>query len=379
MVDPPPMPFVISAKTVEGLRDYLQKYLDFCRTAPAPQFANMCYTTCVGREHYRYRFSCVASNMQELIRCLEEELRNFVSEKRSDIPARRIAFAFSGQGSQYQGMAADLADRYPDFKDILSFTCASASKVSGYPILSFLVEKTNSCEVTIDNSEVAQICIFVYQYSLSLWLKSLGIEASAVLGHSLGEISAAGMFPSGTRCITCHQTDCPLVVAGAMSYEVGLQLVVERAKLLRSDPAKPGGMAIIASSEVSILRLIDQLGLDGQLELVIAVYNGPESHVVSGELSAIDTFLANAKTHGLRCTKLKIEQGTLPIFYSLSAAQCCLAFHSPLIHPGLPGLQRWMDEYQPSVSRLNIPLYSTVHGSEIPADSRLGPSYWVNS
>ncbi|KDR66938.1 hypothetical protein GALMADRAFT_232329 [Galerina marginata CBS 339.88] len=339
-VEPFPMPFVVSAKTVEGLKNYLRKYLDYCRTNPAPYFADLCYTTCVGREHYRYRFSCAVSNMQELILCLEERLRSFDSEKHGDITARRIAFAFPGQGSQYQGMATNLVNRYPEFKDILSFTSASASQVSGYPILSFLVEKVNSYQVSIDDSQVAQICIFVYQYSLFLWLETLGIEASAVLGSSLGEISAA-------------------VVAGAMSYEVGLELVVKRAKLLRSDPFQTGGMAIIASSEENILQLFRQLGLDSRL--VIAVYNGPESHVISGEHSAIDVFLANAKIHGLRCTKLNVEQ----------------AFHSPLIHCGLPGLQRWTDEHKPSLLPLNVPLYSTLYGSEIPADTRLGPSYWV--
>ena len=189
-----PMLFVISAKSAEALKQYLWKYLDFCRTAPTSNFRSICYTTCLGREHYRYRFACVVSNMGNLIKVLEDHLDSMSSSRASSSnPACRIAFAFPGQGSHYQAMASDLIARYPGFKDILDSAATAASMLSGCPIFSFLVDaETSSCNLTIDNSQVAQICIFVYQYSICTWLKQLGIEPQAVLGHSLGEIAAAG-------------------------------------------------------------------------------------------------------------------------------------------------------------------------------------------
>ena len=66
-----PMLFVVSAKSAEALRQYLWKYLDFCRTAPTANFRSICYTTCLGREHYRYRFACVVRNMGNLIKVLD--------------------------------------------------------------------------------------------------------------------------------------------------------------------------------------------------------------------------------------------------------------------------------------------------------------------
>ena len=193
-----PMLFVVSAKSAEALKQYLWKYLDFCRTAPTSNFRSICYTTCLGREHYRYRFACVVSNMGNLIKVLEDGLDDSMSSssRASSDPvtaACRIAFAFPGQGSHYQAMASDLIARYPGFKDILDSAASAASMLSGYPISSFLVDaETPSCDLAIDNSQVAQICIFVYQYSICTWLKQLGIEPQAVLGHSLGEIAAAG-------------------------------------------------------------------------------------------------------------------------------------------------------------------------------------------
>ena len=190
-----PMLFVVSAKSAEALRQYLWKYLDFCRTATTSNFRSICYTTCLGREHYRYRFACVVSNMGNLIKVLEDRLDS-TSRRAGSNPAAacRIAFAFPGQGSHYQAMASDLIARYPGFKDILDSAASAASMLSGYPISSFLVDAETSCDLTIDNSQVAQICIFVYQYSICTWLKQLGIEPQAVLGHSLGEIAAAGAY-----------------------------------------------------------------------------------------------------------------------------------------------------------------------------------------
>ena len=189
-----PMLFVVSAKSAEALRHYLWKYLYFCRTAPSSNFRSICYTTCLGREHYRYRFACVVSNMGNLIKVLEDRLDFMWGPASSNPAACRIAFAFPGQGSHYQAMASDLIVQCPGFKDILDPAASAASTLSGYPISSFLVDAETSCHLAIDNGQVAQICIFVYQYSVCTWLKQLGIEPQAVLGHSLGEIAAAGAY-----------------------------------------------------------------------------------------------------------------------------------------------------------------------------------------
>lgn len=190
-----PMLFVVSAKSTEALKQYLWKYLDFCRKALTSNFRSICYTTCLGREHYRYRFACVVSNMGNLIELLEDSLDSLISRANFNPAATcRIAFAFPGQGSHYQAMASDLIARYPEFKNILDSAASAASLLSGYPISSFLVDAETSCDLTIDDSQVSQICIFVYQYSICTWLKQLGIEPQAVLGHSLGEIAAAGAY-----------------------------------------------------------------------------------------------------------------------------------------------------------------------------------------
>lgn len=93
-----------------------------------------------------------------------------------------------------------------------------------------------------------------------------------------------------------------------MSYELGLKLVIYRATILESNLGHPGTMAIVAASQETIVQLLHQLNLDSQL--VIAVYNGAQSHVISGDLAAIDSFLVAAKSNGLRATKVNVSQGS---------------------------------------------------------------------
>ena len=101
------------------------------------------------------------------------------------------------------------------------------------------------------------------------------------------------------------------MIARAFSFEVGLQFVVVRATLLRADPAHPGGMAAVAASEEKVARYISKLDIDSRV--AIAVYNGPESHVVSGELKAIEKLISVVKADGIRATKLVVDQGEFNI------------------------------------------------------------------
>ena len=304
-----PMLFVVSAKSSEALQEYTRCYLQFCIKSIPEMFQDICYTSCVGREHYRHRFACVASNMDELINALDERLQMTSTPHRRDAPTRRVVFAFPGQGSHFAGMASNLAGRFPEFAHILQISATSAEELSGYPILSLLSDPESSFDEH-NATQTAQICIFVYQYAVATWIKHLGVVPHGVLGHSLGEIAAAG-----TSCSPLYRDNRSSiydlfhfkVIAGALSFELGLELVIRRAAILRSDPTNPGGMAIIAAAKETITLLIRELKLED--DLVVAVYNGPQNHVVSGRQSAVELFVSRAKIVGLRATKLNVSQG----------------------------------------------------------------------
>lgn len=183
------MLFVVSAKSQLGLIAYIHSYIDFCSKSSSDLFRSICYTSCTCREHYAHRFATVATSMEDLI----TKLRNRLAQglKSSAPPNPGLVFGFPGQGSQFRGMAKALADRFMGFRETISEYASLGGSISGYP-LSQLLLRTDECDVDIDNSQVAPICIFVYQCALAKWLTGLGIKASAVFGHSLGEFAAAG-------------------------------------------------------------------------------------------------------------------------------------------------------------------------------------------
>jgi acyl transferase domain-containing protein len=167
------------------------------------------------------------------------------------------------------------------------------------------------------------------------------------------------------------------VIARAFSFQVGLQFVVVRATLLRANPAHPGGMAAVAASEEKVARYISKLDIDGRV--AIAVYNGPESHVVSGELKAIEKLISVVKADGIRATKLVVDQGEFNIVISQMFSDPLSGFHSPSIAPALPALKAWLDEHEASFNVLEKPFFSTLRGKEIAKHEHLGSEYWVSS
>lgn len=91
-------------------------------------------------------------------------------------------------------MARDMYLQFPGFRDILSKSASQASTLTGLPILSYLTDIDSPQDRPLAESDIAQVCIFVFQYSMAKWVQQLAIAPSGVLGHSLGEIAAAGQL-----------------------------------------------------------------------------------------------------------------------------------------------------------------------------------------
>lgn len=155
--------------------------------------ANICYTSCVGREHYRFRFACACSSLKELI----GHLNDVLSSKKpiAAIPSKpRVAFAFPGQGSQWQGMGQRLSDFDENFSVYLMDYAEQASELLGIDLKPILFEAADGTAgpSPINETHISQACIFVFQCAMVEWLHSIGIRPNVILTHSLGEIAAAG-------------------------------------------------------------------------------------------------------------------------------------------------------------------------------------------
>ncbi|KAJ7644124.1 hypothetical protein FB45DRAFT_824078 [Roridomyces roridus] len=339
-VSSPWMIFVVSAKTRDALHANISQYLDFCTAAPEADFRAICYTSCVGREMYRHRFACVVKDLHDLVQRLQARIVR-AAHASDSISRATIVFAFPGQGSQFYGMAKAMSERFTGFRETLAAAAEVAKPLVDFDIVSLLLGR-GAPTPQIDESAVAQICIFVYQFSVCQFLRSIDISPDAVLGNSLGEISAA-------------------VQAGVLSYELGLQFVIARAKILAPRAGDiPAGMAAIGAHEADIAQAVDLLKLTGRV--ATSVFSGPADNVCSGDLEAIEALVSHVKQRGIRAKILNVDQG----------------FHSHCIEGRMPELQTWIDDHFQKLGSLELPMFSTTLGSKMAPGQPCQPHHWVD-
>ncbi|MBE9230111.1 acyltransferase domain-containing protein, partial [Phormidium sp. LEGE 05292] len=188
----------------------------------------------------------------------------------------------------------------------------------------------------LDETAYTQPALFAIEYALyELW-RSWGIEPAAVIGHSVGEYVAA-------------------TVAGALSLEDGLKLIVQRGQLMQSLPQN-GAMAAVFAPESQVREAIQ--GFDAQI--AIAGINSPNNTVISGKHEIIQKVTTHLQAQGIEVRNLKVSH----------------AFHSPLIEPILDSLEQAASQisYQP----LKIPLISNLTGQMLQPGETLNARYWRN-
>jgi len=234
----------------------------------------------------------------------------------------KTAFLFPGQGSQAVGMGKDLYEHLPLAKTLYD----NANDILGYNIadVSF-----NGPEEALKQTVNTQPALYVHSYVLAALLKEKGLTPDAAAGHSLGEYTA-------------------LAVAGAFSFEEGLALVKERARLMQeAGERNPGTMAAIIGLEASdVMEICVEAGEDGVVQP--ANYNSPGQVVISGSREGIQAALAMAKTRG---AKRALE---LPVSG---------AFHSPLMGYAVDDFGKQLDKM--TINMVDLPVFANVTAVQV--------------
>ncbi|MFI0781116.1 type I polyketide synthase, partial [Streptomyces sp. NPDC021212] len=191
-----------------------------------------------------------------------------------------VALVFPGQGSQWAGMALELLDSSPVFRDRME-ACAQA--LSPYVDWS-LTEVLRSGEGELERVDVVQPALWAVMVSLAELWRSFGVRPAAVLGHSQGEIAAA-------------------CVAGALSLEDAALVVALRSQAIAAELAGQGAMLSVA---LPLTRVQDRMIRWGD-RLSVAAVNGPGSIVVSGDPDAVEELRAELAAEGVRVRGLPVD------------------------------------------------------------------------
>lgn len=339
-VDRPLHLLTLSARSDNALKQLANRYESHLAAHPDQLLPDICFTANTGRSHFDHRLAIVAEEADTL----RQQLSNFTSGKDADGTLKRkvgdrkrpkIAFLFTGQGSQYIGMARQLYDTQPTFREVLNQCDELLRPNLSQSLLSILYPESGQSSL-LDDTAYAQPALFALEYALARLWQSWGIEPDAVMGHSVGEYVAA--------CI-----------AGVFSLEDGLRLIAERGRLMGSLPSE-GTMAAVFAEEALVLEAIAPY----QNAISIAAVNGLTQTVISGTRQAVEAVLKRLEDDYITTHPLNVSH----------------AFHSHLMEPILNTFQETASSVQ--FFAATLPLISNVTGQMVQPQEILDASYWRN-
>jgi malonyl CoA-acyl carrier protein transacylase len=327
----------LSAKSEKALQELAQSYKTYFESHPEVCLADACFTANTRRSHFEHRLAVVTESTMQL----QEALLSFDTGSQTALLVNgqtqggnspKLAFLFTGQGSQYVGMGRQLYDTQPIFRQTLDRCDEIARPYLEKPLLSVLYPAPGESS-PLDETAYTQPALFALEYALFQLWKSWGIEPAVVMGHSVGEYVAA-------------------CVAGVFSLEDGLKLIAERGRLMQMLPCD-GAMVSVLADKAQVVAAIQPYGN----EVAIAAVNGSHNIVISGKRQAVEVVTAAMASQGVETKPLKVSH----------------AFHSPLMEPMLAAFEEVAKEV--TYSQPQIEIISNVTGTLVTSEI-VTPEYW---
>ena len=330
-----PFTVLVSARTQKSLVANLQRLHIYLEAHPNTDIGDLAYTTSARRMHHVYRHAFLVKDVHETKDCLVKAMEdtNGNAAPRT-IGSDHAMFVFSGQGSQYPGMGAQLFKYCKVFRE-KALECERLALELGFTSFIHLIEGTPSSDDTVFSPMQTQLGLVSLEISMaSLW-QSWGVYPTLVLGHSLGEYAA-------------------LHISGVISLASTLYLVGKRAELMQRS-CTLNSHSMLATQES--LQQMRQLIRDSGTSCEISCVNGPQDIVVSApddQISGLEKFL---RARDIKTILLKVP----------------FAFHSSQMDPIL-------DEFEAIAQGVNysppkIRFASTAKGCMVEHDKTLWPSY----
>lgn len=235
-------------------------------------------------------------------------------------------FVYSGQGSQWVGMGRRLLADEPVFAAAVADLEPDFVAQAGFSLQQTL---TDSREV-VGIDRIQPVLVGIQLALTALW-RHYGVVPDAVIGHSMGEVSAA-------------------VVAGALTPAEGLRVIATRSRLM-AQLAGQGAMALLELDADAVDALIVE-----HPQLTLAVHASPRQSVIAGPPEQVDSVVATVAAQDLLARRIEVD----------------VASHHPIIDPILPQLRSALADLAPQPP--TIPMITTVHDGPAPL---LDADYWA--
>ena len=332
----------LSGKTDKTLRELAERYLAWLDEratdlepmdrAASPFLSDMAWTAGVGRSQFAHRAGVAFRDAESLRAGLKAVAEGDAGAEVA--AATKVAFVYTGQGSQWTGMGRTLYEREPVVRAVLDRCEQVILEERGTSLLEVMF----GSEDDLNDTAWAQPAVYALECALTALWRSIGVEPSVVIGHSLGEFAAAQ-------------------AAGVFDLEEGLRFVAKRGALLSSVP-EFGTMAAVFAPQDTVEAAVDEYNASSDgVDLSIAVDNGIHQ-VISGPSAAVQTVSERFEAEEITVRPLTRNQ----------------AFHSALVEPALDALE---DAYRDvAAAPPSVALVSNVTGSVVAPDETLDGTYW---
>jgi polyketide synthase 5 len=309
-----PLLFALSSTSADELRRTAGRLADWVQThSDEVALPDLAYTLARRRGHRPVRTAVMASGLPELAKAFRE-----VADDDAPYQAavgqddRGPVWVFSGQGSQWARMGAELLATEPAFAAMVAEAEPLIARESG-----FSVTEAMSAPETVTGIERVQPTLFAMQVALAAAMKAYGVRPGAVIGHSLGEAAAA-------------------VVAGALSLEDGVRVICRRSRLM----TRIAGAGAMASVELPAQQVLSELMARRVNDVVIAVIASPQSTVIGGATQSVRDLVAAWEERDVMAREVAVD----------------VASHSPQVDPILDELADVLAELSPMTPE--VPYYS---------------------
>lgn len=322
----------VSARSAAALDARLEQLRELAE-AGTLRIEDLAHTLWHRRTHLEHRAVVVASTPSQLLERLAEPQRAQLGAGQRP----KLAFVFSGQGSQWVDMGRELLRVEPRFRAALAESSAIMQPLLGWSLIERIEQ--DQLEQHLEQVDGIQPAIYAMQVALAQTWRALGVTPDAVVGHSMGEVAAA-------------------VAAGAISVADGARITCSRAGLLRRISGQ-GGMLSLALDVTATERALAE-SPERYVGLGIAVDAGAGSTVVSGGLAALAQLREDLEARGIECRSVAVD----------------VAAHSPQIDALTDELLAAIHDIRPRPS--SVRMISSVTGAEVEY-GELQPAYWVRN